>query len=110
MKAALDHAVAQYGAQATFHSERLYIGYPFTEQAELVQWVQRAITSLGITPHFVHSGGGSDANILNQKGIPTVNLAVGYENIHIVQERIHGASLVKATEVIMALIPQVTMR
>ncbi len=53
---------------------------------------------------MVASGGGSDANVMNGYGIPTINLGVGYENIHTTSERMPIDELVKATELVIELI------
>ena len=48
----------------------------------LVVRLGRVATELGFQPEPRRSGGGSDANPLNSKGIATVNLAVGYHQGH----------------------------
>lgn len=106
MKEALDHAVAECGARAEFHSNTLYPSFHFTEKDEVVQLAQRAIESIGATARLFYSGGASDANIFNGMGIPTVTLAVGYLDIHTTKERIHVSDLVKTSELIVALIQQ----
>ena len=53
-----------------------------------MELAQTAIKAIGLTPKTFHSGGGSDANIFNGLGVPTVNLAVGYEHIHTTKEQI----------------------
>lgn len=104
MKEALESAAQEFGATAKFESKIMYPAFKFEEQDEVVQVASRAITSLGLTPRLFHSGGGSDANIFNGLGVPTVNLAVGYEDIHTTQERIHTNDLVKTAELVVALI------
>ena len=55
------------------------------------------------------AGGGSDGNIINQLGIPTVILGVGYENIHTTEERmpINALNLLtKQLLKIVEIIPQ----
>ncbi|MNI95797.1 peptidase T [compost metagenome] len=72
----------------------------------MVQLAERAITSLGLTPRLFPSGGGSDANVFNGLKVPTVNLAVGYENIHTTKERIKAGDIVKVAELVVAIIKE----
>lgn len=106
MKEALDSAAAECGAQAVFHSDIALPAIQFTEEDEVVQLAQFAIESIGVAPRLFHFGGVSDANIFNGMGVPTVNLAVGYLDIHTTKERIHVSNLVKTSQLIVALIRQ----
>ncbi|MGL6101662.1 MAG: M20/M25/M40 family metallo-hydrolase, partial [Exiguobacterium acetylicum] len=67
-----------------------------------------AITQLGRTPRLLHSGGGSDANVIAGFGIPTVNLAVGYEDIHTTNEKMPIEELVKTAELCVTLVDYIT--
>lgn len=42
---------------------------------------------------LVTGGGGSDANIFNQRGLVTLNLGVGMEKVHSTEERVKIANL-----------------
>lgn len=106
MKEALESAAEECGARAEFHSDIVYPAFQFTEKDEVVQLAKRAIESIGATTRLFHSGGGSDANIFNGMGVPTVNLAVGYLDIHTTKERIHVSDLVKTSELVVAIIQQ----
>ncbi|WP_311078617.1 tripeptidase T [Paenibacillus polymyxa] len=108
MREALETTVREFGAQAEFRSEVIYPAFSFTEHDEVVQVAQRAIQGLGLATPTFHSGGGSDANVFNGLGIPTVNLAVGYQNIHTTEEKIKADDLVKVAEVVLALIQETT--
>ncbi|MDK8179373.1 M20/M25/M40 family metallo-hydrolase [Paenibacillus sp. UMB4589-SE434] len=106
MKEALESAAADFGAQAVFESKLMYPGFHFEEGDEVVQLAARAIEGLGLKTRVFHSGGGSDANIFNGFGVPTVNLAVGYLDIHTTKERIHSDDLVKTAELVVAIIKE----
>ncbi|KAF6620213.1 tripeptide aminopeptidase [Paenibacillus jamilae] len=108
MREALETTTREFGAQGEFRSEVIYPAFSFTEHDEVVQVAQRAIQGLGLATSTFHSGGGSDANVFNGLGIPTVNLAVGYQNIHTTEEKIKADDLVKVAEVIVALIQETT--
>ncbi|MEK3951850.1 tripeptidase T [Paenibacillus sp. FSL H7-0703] len=108
MREALETTTREFGAQGEFRSEVIYPAFSFTEHDEVVQVAQRAIQRLGLATPTFHSGGGSDANVFNGLGIPTVNLAVGYQNIHTTEEKIKVDDLVKVAEVVVALIQETT--
>lgn len=94
------------GGQATVIIEKMYPGFRFTEDAEVVQTAMRAIRNIGKTPELFTSGGGSDGNIFNGAGIPTVTLAVGYEEIHTTKERMPVKELVSLTELLVEIVKE----
>jgi tripeptide aminopeptidase len=55
----------------------------------------------------ISSGGGSDANVLIAKGLPTVNLANGTERSHEPGERVAALALEEMLEVCRALLDEV---
>lgn len=65
-----------------------------------------AIRRVGLTPDLRSTGGGSDANVFNTKGIAACNLGTGYENAHSLSERIRVSDLEKTGEVVLALIQE----
>lgn len=108
MELAFHEVAEQFGATAKFETE-LTPGFYFTEQDDVVKLAMRAIEKIGRTPATFHSGGGSDANIFNGMGIPTVNLAVGYEHIHTKEEQMPIRELVKTAELVVAIVKETTM-
>lgn len=106
MRDALETTCDKFGARAEFHSEILYPAFGFQDDHEVVQLAQRAIRGLGLETSTFMSGGGSDANIFNGFNIPTVNLAVGYEEIHTTNERIRAEDLAKLAEVVVAIVQE----
>jgi tripeptide aminopeptidase len=61
-------------------------GFRFEEDDPIVERAKSAIRAAGIEPHCAVSCGGSDANELNAKGLPTLVLSVAYRDIHSVNE------------------------
>jgi tripeptide aminopeptidase len=106
MREALETTVREYGAECEFRSEIIYPAFSFNEHDPVVQLADRAITSLGLKTRLFHSGGGSDANVFNGLKVPTVNLAIGYEHIHTTQERIRAEDIVKAAELVVAIVQE----
>jgi tripeptide aminopeptidase len=72
-----------------------------------VEVAKRAVSAIGRTPELQRSGGGSDANVIAGFGVPTVNLAIGYEEIHTTNERMPIEELVKTTELVVSIMKEV---
>ncbi|MGM8213348.1 M20/M25/M40 family metallo-hydrolase [Virgibacillus sp. W0430] len=108
MKQALEQTASKHGGNATVSSEIMYPGFNLQEDDVVITTAQRAAKAIGLESELSSSGGGSDANILSSYGIPTANLAVGYEAIHTTNERIAIESLVKLTELTTRIVKEAT--
>lgn len=106
MKQAVESVCGEYGTTYDFRSELAYPAFHFTEEDEVVVLAKKAARELGLSGDTFISGGGSDANVFNGFGIPTVNLAVGYENIHTTEERIKAEDIVKVAEFALEIVSQ----
>ena len=110
MRRAFEETALEFGGRVEFRSEIMYIGYKVDESSPVVEIASAALRSIGLAPRLFHSGGGSDANIFNGLGIPTVNLAVGYENIHTTQEQIPVRAMVDTARAVIAIIQEAARR
>lgn len=106
MKEAWETTAADFHTTCEFHADVAYPAFMHEDSSEVVQLAKRALQAIGCQTSTVHSGGGSDANIFNGMGIPTVNLAVGYEKIHTTEESISIRNLVKTTEAVVSIIKE----
>lgn len=104
MKETFERVAKEMGGKAIVITEKKYDGYRFDESTEVVQMAAKAISTIGRTPSYEMSGGGSDANIFNGKGKQTTNLAIGYEKIHTVKEYLPIKELLKGLEMAYALV------
>ena len=104
MKQLFEKTVKGTGAELDFRIVRAYNRYEFGKSDRWVQRVAKAIKHIGRTPRFEMSMGGSDANIWNAKGIKTVVVSIGYQEIHTTSEYIPIAELVKAAELVTVLV------
>ncbi len=110
MREAVAAAAKEYGAEFDFQSLTIYPAYNYGDEDEVVQVAKSAIAKIGLTPRTFASGGGSDANMFNGNGVPTINLAVGYEDIHTTNERIKADDMVKVTELVIAIVEETASR
>jgi tripeptide aminopeptidase len=79
-------------------------GYGFEPDAPLIRRAESAIRSVGIEPWQSTTCGGSDANELNAKGLPTAVISVGYLDIHTNKESMPLDELERLAEVCGALL------
>ncbi len=79
---------AEHGATVQFEHQKMYDGFRFEEDHPLRKRIESAIRAAGFSPIAVESGGGSDANIYTSLGIPTINIGIGYLDIHSKSEHV----------------------
>ncbi|ENH97404.1 peptidase T-like protein [Gracilibacillus halophilus YIM-C55.5] len=106
MTTVLDHVANQMGGETNIRTVSMYPSYRFDENDPVVHTAMKAVQQLGRSVHLVQSGGGSDANHFSNKGVPTVNLGIGYEHIHTTDERISLDELNKIPNLIVEIIKQ----
>lgn len=107
MKAAFESVAEEMGGRAEVDVTVMYPGFKYADGDHVVQVAKRAAATIGRSSELLKSGGGSDANVIAGHGIPTVNLAVGYEDIHTTNEKMPIEELVKITELVIAIIEEV---
>lgn len=99
-----EKTAAAMGGKAVTEVKLMYPGFSFNEDAEVVQTAMEAIRNVGREPELMTSGGGSDGNVFNGAGVPTVTLSVGYEEIHTKNERMPVEELNKLTELLIEIV------
>src|SRR5699024_8317584 len=107
MKQAFESTAEKLGAKADVVIEHMYPNFVYSEADEVVQIAVQAAKNLSHTSELMTSGGGSDANIFNGFDVQTVNLSVGYEEIHTTNERISIESVEKLTAYLVEIIIEV---
>jgi tripeptide aminopeptidase len=77
---------AQFTATVDASIERDYDRMDVSDGAPIVQLVRAAAKNLRVDIKTLATGGGCDANVLNQKGLEVANLSTGMREIHTVKE------------------------
>lgn len=108
MKETFERVAKEHGARAEVDVALSYPGFRVTEDDQVVRIAQAAAQAVGRSPQLGISGGGSDANVIAGFGIPTVNLSVGYEEIHTTNERIPVEELEKLADLLEQIIVETT--
>ncbi len=84
--------------------EQLFTGYRASRREAPVLLAARTLRSLGYTPSYRSSGGGSDANALRLDGFLCTNLANGTEHAHERSERVSFEALDANLGLMLALV------
>jgi len=82
IEASFRDAADQMGGEAHIQVEESFPGYQISEDTPLVKLMSGVISDHRLAPSCRSSGGGSDASILNSRGIPCLNLGVAFHNPH----------------------------
>lgn len=106
MRKAVEDAAGRHGASADFVAEEIYRTYKIDESDKPYREAARAIESLGIEVFPRKSGGGTDGNFFNAKGIPCVALATGMVDEHATTEHIAIDDMVKACKIMVTIVTQ----
>jgi len=104
MVAALESAAGAAGGSAQVTVTRKYDAYRLAEDLPIIRRIVAALGAIGCQPTFHISGGGSDVNILSQRGIQIANVSVGYREIHSTGEYIAVADLERSAELVARLL------
>ena len=105
LQAQVDHMVATFEAAAAKHgagidivSSRAYNAYRIDENDALITGIKAAFAANGIDAITKSTGGGSDANVFNGRGLKTVNLSTGMSKVHTTEEFIAIADMVAISQ------------
>ncbi len=107
MVAALEETARANGATADVVVETIYPDFKLGEKDRVVIIAARAARQLGINPRLVKTGGGSDANIFNNRGIAVANLGIAMQKVHTTDEYIRSEDLVSNARYLLEIISTV---
>lgn len=96
--------VEREGGSVITEVENMYGGYSIAEDHPILQLLQKAASRLNIPVNLHSTGGGSDTNIINGKGIPAVDISVGMTNVHSTSEQIAISDMMKACALLIEII------
>jgi tripeptide aminopeptidase len=87
MRDCFKEAAQKFGGNVEFRSSLEYPAFSIDENSEIIQLLEKASGEAGLELKLEGIGGGSDTNILNSKDIQAVNLCIGMEKVHSVDEQ-----------------------
>ena len=94
----------RFTAKVEAKIERDYDRMDVPEGAPIVQLVREAAKSLRLEIKTLATGGGCDANVLNQKGLEVANLSTGMREIHTVKEWLDLKDLNFSAQVVLEVL------
>lgn len=80
-----------------------YLGFKLKNEDAIVKIVEKACEKAKIEFEAVSSGGGSDTNIYNNKGVPCVNLAIGMSKVHTLEEYIEIKDIIDTIKILLEI-------
>lgn len=99
-------AADDFGAEVEINVDRMYSSFNVNEDDEIVTLLRKAFANINIKPSVVSTGGGSDTNILNANGIRAVNLSVGMEKAHTLEEYIRIEDLITSARMVVEIVKE----
>ena len=107
LKKITEDTAQEFKARAEVKINREFHCYNLSPDDQVVKIARKAAKDIGLQSLLRPSGGGSDANVFNKKGLSSVVLAVGMEKVHTIEEYILIKELKNATEYILSIIKTV---
>lgn len=104
LKHVVEDTAQEFKAKAEVIINREFYCYNLSTDDRIVKIAMKAAKDIGLEPLLHPSGGGSDANVFNKKGFPSVDLAIGMEKVHTVDEYILVKNLKNTVEYILSII------
>ncbi len=92
------------GAEPQIRFGRAYGSINLADDAPVIALARKAAKQAGFSAEVLTTGGGSDANIFNGKGLPTANLGIGMERVHTTNEYIKVQDLLNATSLLLKIV------
>ena len=107
MVQAFEDAAREMGAQTSIQINKTYKPYKISSDSQVASIAAQAAKSIGLNPIFGSTGGGSDANHINQYRLPCAVLGIGMQKSHTTEECILEEDLYKTSEWVIEIIQQV---
>ena len=99
IKSIFNSSALNYGGKIEMEINNKYPSFKLTANSPVVEIAQNAIRAVGLEPENIIYPGGSDANVYNNHGIETVNLGLGYRNVHSHSEYMEISKLKSAADI-----------
>ncbi len=108
LKKTIEDTAKEFKAKTEIKINKEYDCYNLSSDDRIVKIAIKAAKKIGLSSSFHASGGGSDANVYNKKGLSSVALAVGMEKVHTVDEYILVKNLKNTAKYVLSIINTIT--
>jgi tripeptide aminopeptidase len=99
-----ERAASERGATVVIEHHRHYSSYSIPDDSPVVRHAVGASMALGFDPALRTTLGGSDANVYNAKGVPTIVVATGMDKIHTHDELVSIKDLVDTAKLCRGIV------
>ena len=103
----IEEAAKDYKSKVDVRVENVYPVFTVAEDEPILQVIKKAMLKTNLEYQPGSTGGGSDTNIFNGKGISTVTLGIGMKNAHSVDECIAVDDIIKSAELVAGIIESI---
>lgn len=107
IKQVIEDTAQEFKAKVEVEINKEYDCYNLSPDDRAVKIAIKAVKDIGLEPILCPTGGGSDANVFNKKGLSSIVLAVGMEKVHTVEEYILVKDLRNTVKYILSIINSV---
>lgn len=97
-------AAEKFGGKVDINIDKAYGSFKVDVDHDIVKNVKKACENLGLKPNTVKSGGGSDTNIFNAHNITAVNLGIGENAPHTLEEHLRIKDLEDSAKLALEII------
>jgi len=104
LREAAEAAARDSGTALELTVKQEYAAYRWAESEPIVVEAVAAVRRAGLAPSLRVSGGGSDSNTFNEKGLRCLNVAIGMKDIHTVDEHIAVDDLARTGRIALSFI------
>ncbi|WP_088186787.1 M20/M25/M40 family metallo-hydrolase [Desulfosporosinus sp. FKA] len=108
--AIFQNSAQEMGAESEIKVQRLYTPFKLAKESNIAVLAAKAAEAAGLTPEFIATGGGSDANNYNKYGVPCLVLSTGMEKLHTTDEYIREEDLVRTTCLVLEIIKATSLK
>ena len=103
----IEEAAKDFNAKVDVRVENSYPVFTVAEDEPILEVLKKAMEKIDLKYNPTSTGGGSDTNIFNGKGISTVTLGIGMKNAHSVDECIAVDDIIKSAELVAEIIESI---
>ncbi|UCF63056.1 MAG: M20/M25/M40 family metallo-hydrolase [bacterium] len=100
----LQRIQTKFNGKYNLRSESAFPGFVLDRESEAIQRLSECMKSVGLDPHPIRYHGGSDANVLNNRGIVAIDLGIGAKNPHGFDEHIKIQDMIDIVRLIHQLV------
>lgn len=97
----------KFGAEFKEEIVKGYDGFKIESSSKILKILEDACKNINIEYQPIKCGGGSDTNIYNGKGIPSVNLGIGMSKVHTKDEFIKVEDMVGCTKLLLSIVEKI---